>query len=398
MSVYREKRGPNWGAALAAVGGGLQDYAEQKRREMAMQMLREQSLADREAARQQELADQQAGYQREDLKAEQMYGRVLPDSLSLPGGQATMGALGGMRVKPATDVLQDWYPQQRQGRVATPDVPDYYMQTPDGGYTGFSGQPWSAAGEGRRVNISGTYQDRPVVSFENWSAPTKDAAGPRAATPSEERLAASELQKRIAAAVEGDIGNPATLLRNMTTYDDKGKKTGTSFVDVPSRGGGQFINHEDFGYFENPEAAGNAYAGSLADSLALRGITTYDQLPGGVVPQDMRRNAWGNVVESQPTVADMDFTLPLIADMKEPGWKFSDKGTADPSDDEFVKKRRRIQGGDMEMPVTDFMRTMVTPKADAEGRIEFKAFDAMFKKQYGVKYSDLIKGTAPEGF
>lgn len=42
----------NWGAALTTLGGGLGDYAEQKRREAAMRMLREQQVAD--------LADQRA--------------------------------------------------------------------------------------------------------------------------------------------------------------------------------------------------------------------------------------------------------------------------------------------------------------------------------------------------
>lgn len=385
----------NWGAALTTLGGGIGDYADTKRREMAMKMLREQQQAD--------LADQRAYDENKWLERLNITDPLMPvpkdvrEYVGMPETQ--VGPMPGMNLPQyeRTSTVGNWQNMLPPvPNVDTASQPDYYMQDAAGNYVPFSGQPWAAAGEGRRVNISGQHNGKPVVGLENWSAPTKEAAGPRASTPSEDRLAASELQKRIAAAVEGDIGNPATLLRNQASYDAKGKKVGTSFVDIPSRGGGQFINHDDFSYFENPEAAGNAYAGSLADSLALRGITTYDQLPGGVVPMDMRRNAWGNVVKSQPTVADMDFTLPLIADMKEPGWKFDDKGTADPLDDQFVNKRQWKP--DQEMPVTDFMRTMVTPKADAEGRIEFKAFDSMFKKQYGVSYSDLIKGTAPEGF
>jgi hypothetical protein len=380
------------------LGGGIGDYAETKRREMAMKMLRDQQVADRELARQQELDDLQAGYDRQDALNTQSQGMILPESMYLPGGEATMGGLGGMRMKPAVATLRDMYPQQRQQANSVPDPTTVVRIIPHGGApTDMAVKTSGLADDVRSYGSQGyvsTGFDETGRLVLRQSAPTQDP--PRPSTPSEDRLAASELQKRIAAAVEGDIGNPATLLRNQASYDAKGKKVGTSFVDIPSRGGGQFINHDDFSYFENPEAAGNAYAGSLADSLALRGITTYDQLPGGVVPMDMRQNAWSNVVNRQPTVADMDFTLPLIADMKEPGWKFDDKGTADPLDDQFVNKRQWKP--DQEMPVPDFIRTMVTPKADAEGRIEFKAFDSMFKKQYGVSYSDLIKGTAPEGF
>ena len=393
----------NWGAALTTLGGGIGDYAETKRREMAMKMLRDQQVADRELARQQELDDLQAGYARQDALNTQSQGMILPESMYLPGGEATMGGLGGMRMKPAVATLRDMYPQQRQSNRAV--VPPVSFVIDDNGQRlvvnsdqeRFTGDVAKFETPLAVPRLSGN-DDNGLPVFRMTAIPRPEAGGQRAATPSEERLASSELQKRLDAAVEGDVGSPTTLSRTMANYDNKGKKVSTSFVDVPSRGGGQFITHEDFGYFENPGAAADAYAGTLADSTARRGITTYDQLPGGAVPPDMRRNAWNNIVESQPLVADMDFTLPLIANMNEPGWKFNDKGTADPSDDQFVKERNFFKGGDQEMAVPDFIRTMVTPKADAEGRIEFKAFDSMFKKQYGVSYSDLIKGTAPEGF
>jgi hypothetical protein len=41
------------------------------------------------------------------------------------------------------------------------------------GYVGFTGSPWAAAGEGRRVNVVGTNNGLPVVELGNWTAPAK---------------------------------------------------------------------------------------------------------------------------------------------------------------------------------------------------------------------------------
>ena len=127
MSIYREKRGLNWGAALQSLGQDLGNYAEQQRQER---------LAAEERKRQ-ELA-LKALYQRQDELATQQSGMVLPESFRLPGamGQTnpmSMGVVGGMRVKPATEVLRDMYPVAKQStRAAVPPPEEFVVVGVDG--------------------------------------------------------------------------------------------------------------------------------------------------------------------------------------------------------------------------------------------------------------------------
>jgi hypothetical protein len=200
--------GLNWSAGLNAAGDGLRAYAERSlqqqeaeserlRREKTMAMLRQQSLDDLAAAN-----------TREDEENRRKYGPVVPApepgriDFSAPGlGAASTGA-----AIPPNDTFNfmgvDLSRSQNQGRYASealgdyiklnpkfrpydpndpnndPDVQDYYMQTPDGGYAGFSGQPWSAAGEGRRANVTGQYNGKPTIRLDPWSAPRPDAKLP----------------------------------------------------------------------------------------------------------------------------------------------------------------------------------------------------------------------------
>lgn len=168
----------NWGAALMSAGQSFDEYAERKRREMMAKALREQQQAD--------LAEQRAYDDQRWLERLNITDPLMPvpgdvreyvglpesSSFAVPVPGAAFGApLGGPPVPTMarTSAVKNW-----QSMIPEPPKPatyDYYMQTPDGGYAGFSGNPWTAAGEGRRVNITGTYQGQPVAALENWSAP-----------------------------------------------------------------------------------------------------------------------------------------------------------------------------------------------------------------------------------
>ena len=121
---------------------------------------------------------------------EQMTGPAVPniqqqlDPNVILGGKSVPYApwMQGMAPDAASEIYTRMNPVPKQ---TTADVPDYYMQTPDGQYTGFSGAPWSAAGEGRRMNVTGTYNNRPVMSYENWTPPRDPGAGTKPKDPRE---------------------------------------------------------------------------------------------------------------------------------------------------------------------------------------------------------------------
>jgi hypothetical protein len=170
-------KGPNWGAALQAWGSGLGAIYSDNMRQEEERRKREQELADLNAAN--ILAEQ--------IRAERD-GPVIPPPTSgitvgsLPGGgmvpnvapQANFDYAGvslpraqfaGQRANPALDSWLQTHPITKQTNTS-----DYYMKVGDG-YVGFSGSPWAAAGEGRRVNVVGTNNGLPVVELGNWSSP-----------------------------------------------------------------------------------------------------------------------------------------------------------------------------------------------------------------------------------
>ena len=353
----------NWGAALTTLGGGIGDYADTKRREMAMKMLREQQVADRELARQQELDDLQAGYDRQDALNTQSQGMILPESMYLPGGEATMGGLGGMRMKPAVATLRDMYPQPRQSsRAAVPAPQQIVVNGTDGQQQVFSapaGRVPSAVAALETPDYSplpaGTDESgRPVFRLNrNYERPLSTGGGSRASGPKQ-----LDMTRSADALTEAALG-PAVE-----------KTTAAGNVYDFSMGGTQAAG-PDLQALANPELR-RGFWQAARDSSAT-----------GRWPIDAPSEVLASKI--------FDTVAPQYAEMAIPGgWEFRPGNPNTTADDQFVGVDMGIGKFDKKKKPLDFFKEYIVPQVNA-AKDEGLGWQALVNsaRKYGLNPDDL---------
>lgn len=441
MSIYQEKRGPNWGAALQTLGAGIGQYAEQKRLEEEAKRLRQQQLDDEQRKRDQYLTDFYAlhgqpisqGYMGQDAAG------VVPGdpvaALSLPqlpdyqpsGGTMPIPAASlGLKmpqpsVGPAVrNVAPELDPNVVLGGKSVPYAPWMQGMAPDAAseiYTRMNPVPKQTAPGDVLVNVVVQKKDGGVMrltmkrtELDNYAMSNNYGVGgvddtgtvtlveradaPKDKTPSAVKAEEDLLKSKIQSTVLGDVGQATVTSREVKSRDNKGRLVSEGSTQVPSVEGGALLGYDASQYFSNPADVSNAYQSALTDTLTNRALgmgVPAAELYGRGIPLDARQNALTDVVNTMPTIADPR-SLDAVAAL-EPGWVFDDRGTASPKDDRFVQKNPgKGKFNDKKMSVVDFLNSdKVKVKADAEGTIAWAALNKMFHDNYGVSLVNLVK-------